>query len=327
MKKASLSAGGAFAEMPPSSCFSKIRIQGNKSKYLYRIPCHSQYAWLILREGIMELRLLRTFLAVVREQSISGAARALHITQPSLSRQIMELEEETGARLFERGNRRITLTSQGMLLHKRASQIMELVGKTREEMRADRENISGTIHLGAGETQAFRCLAAPLHELVSLFPDIHFHLYSGNAEDVMERLDKGLLDFGLFIEPYDVTKYNALRLPLLDRWGVLMRRDSPLAARDAVRAEDLQAVPLIVSRQTLEGGRLSSWLKTTPERLRLAGTYNLLFNASLMVEAGAGYALCLDGIMESNDGTIPHIMFYFPQYLLPIQLVAIVTGY
>lgn len=133
------------------------------------------------------------------------------------------------------------------------------------------------------------------------YPRIHFHLYSGNSEDVIERLDKGLLDFGLFIEPYDVTKYNYLRLPLADRWGVLMRKDSPLAALDAIRAEDLWSVPLICSRQALEGGQLSSWLKIAPEKLRIVGTYNLLFNASLMVESGAGYALCLEGIVNISE--------------------------
>ncbi len=248
----------------------------------------------------MELRILRSFLAVVREQSICGAARALHITQPSLSRQIMELEEEVGGKLFERGNKKITLTEQGILLHKRAGQIMELVQKTQEEMASTGEDVSGVIYVGAGETQAFRVIATSLKDLMEQYPCIHFHLYSGNSEDVMERLDKGLLDFGLFIEPYNVTKYNYLRLPLVDRWGVLMRKDSPLAALDAIRAEDLWSVPLISSRQALEGGQLSSWLKIAPEKLRIVGTYNLLFNASLMVESGAGYALCLEGIVNTT---------------------------
>lgn len=248
----------------------------------------------------MELRILRSFLAVTREQSISGAARALHITQPSLSRQIMELEEEMGVKLFERGNRKITLTKQGVLLHKRAGQIMELVQKTQEEMAVAEEDVSGVIHIGAGETQAFRALAASLHDLIEQYPCVHFHLYSGNAEDVMERLDKGLLDFGLFIEPYDVTKYNYLHLPLIDKWGVLMRKDSPLAALDAIRAEDLWNVPLISSRQALAGGQLASWLRIAPEKLRLVGTYNLLFNASILVEAGTGYALCLEGIVNTG---------------------------
>lgn len=248
----------------------------------------------------MELRILRSFLAVAREQSISGAARALHITQPSLSRQIMELEEEVGAKLFLRGSRKISLTAQGLLLHKRACQIMELVQKTQEEMAASEEEVSGIVHIGSGETQAFRTIAKSLCDIMKQYPDVHFHLYSGNSEDVMERLDKGLLDFGLFIEPHDLTKYNCLRLPLFDRWGVLMRRDSPLAKHAAIKAEDLWNVPLICSRQALAGGQLSSWLKIAPEKLQIIGTYNLIFNVSLMVESGAGYALCIDGII--NEG-------------------------
>ncbi len=223
------------------------------------------------------------------------------MTQPSLSRQIMELEEEVGGKLFERGARKIALTEQGVLLRKRAAQIMELVQKTQEEMASAEEDVSGAIHIGAGETRAFRVIAKSLSELMERRPGIRFHLYSGNAEDIMERLDKGLLDFGLFIEPFDMTKYDCLRLPHADPWGVLMRKDSPLAAHGAIRAEDLWSVPLICSRQALEGGQLSSWLQISPEKLNLVGTYNLLFNASLMVEAGAGYALCLDGIVDVHE--------------------------
>lgn len=248
----------------------------------------------------MELRVLRSFLAVAREQSISGAARALHLTQPTLSRQIMDLEEEVGVLLFHRGNRKITLTEQGMLMRKRAEQMLELEHKTKEELAAGEEAVSGTLHIGAGESHAFRTLARSIHNLGEEYPDVRFNLYSGNAEDLMERLDKGLLDFGLFIEPHDVTRYDYLRLPAVDTWGVLMRRDSPLAAKDAVVAEDLWNLPLISSRQALEGGQLSSWLRIETANLRLVGTYNLLFNAALMVEAGTGYALCLDGIINTT---------------------------
>lgn len=248
----------------------------------------------------MELRILRSFLAVAREQSISGAAKSLHISQPSLSRQIMDLEDELGTKLFERGNRKITLTEQGMLLRKRAEQIVELVNKTEEELTLADKAVSGAIRIGAGETYAFRTLAQSIQGLTVRYPDIRFHLFSGNAEDVMERLDKGLVDFGVLIEPYDVSKYDYLRLPSVDVWGVLMRRDSPLAALDAVQAEDLWSVPLICSRQALEGGQLASWLKADYGKLNLVSSYNLLFNASLLVEAGAGYALCLDDIVNTT---------------------------
>lgn len=247
----------------------------------------------------MELRILCSFLAVAREQSISGAAKSLHISQPSLSRQMMDLEDELGTKLFERGNRKITLTEQGILLRKRAEQIVELVNKTEEELTLADEVVSGAIRIGAGETHAFRTLAQSIQRLTARYPDLRFHLFSGNAEDVMERLDKGLVDFGVLIEPYDVSRYDYLRLPSVDIWGVLMRRDSPLAALDAIQAEDLWNVPLICSRQALEGGQLASWLKADYGKLNLVSSYNLLFNASLLVEAGVGYALCLDNIVNT----------------------------
>ncbi len=249
----------------------------------------------------MELRVLRYFLAVAQERSISGAALLLHVSQPTLSRQIMDLEEELGVTLFQRGNRKIALTEQGMLLRKRAEQLMDLVHKTQDELTSTDDALAGTIRIGAGETHAFRIVAHTMRCLAERHPGVRFQIFSGNAEDVMERLDKGLVDFGLLIEPYDVTRYDYLRLPALDRWGVLMRRDSPLAVRDSVRAEDLWDMPLICSRQALEGGQLSSWLKTDYTKLNLVASYNLLFNAALLVEVGVGYALCLDNIVSGTD--------------------------
>lgn len=248
----------------------------------------------------MEIRLLRSFLAVAREQSISGAARTLHISQPSLSRQIMDLEEEVGATLFLRGNRKIILTEQGMLLHKRAEQIVDLVQKTEDEMAATEEAVSGTVRIGAGETHAFQTVAQAVCVLSGRYPEIRFNLFSGNAEDVMERLDKGIVDFGVLIEPYDVSKYDYVRLPIVDVWGVITRKDSPLAALDAVQAEDLLDVPLICSRQALGGGQLSSWFKSDYGKLNLVSSYNLLYNASLLAEAGLGHVLCIDNILNTT---------------------------
>lgn len=248
----------------------------------------------------MELRVLQYFLAIARAQSISGAAEVLNISQPTLSRQIKELEEELGAALFYRGNRKISLTGEGVLLRKRAEQIVELVQKTEEELAATEDAVSGTIYIGGGETHAFRPLAKTIQGLVRQYPDIHVQIFSGNAEDVTERLDKGLVDFGLLIEATDLSKYDYIRLPAVDIWGVLMRKDSPLAALEAIQPEDLRHAPLICSRQALQGGQLSSWLKVGYERLNMAASYNLLFNASLLVEAGVGYALCLDNIINTT---------------------------
>ena len=251
----------------------------------------------------MEVRVLRYFLAVAREQTISGAAEILHISQPTLSRQLMDMEEELGKQLFIRGNRRISLTEEGMFLRKRAEEIVDLIDKTEAEITSSDEIISGDIYIGAGETDVMRLVARVAKKLQNDYPDIRYHIFSGNAEDVTEKLDKGLLDFGLLIEPTDTTKYENLKLPATDTWGVLMRKDSPLAEKDAVTAKDLWDVPLLCSKQVFENNRniLSRWLKKGAENLNIAATYNLLYNASIMVEEGFGYALCLDKIIKTPD--------------------------
>lgn len=167
----------------------------------------------------MELRVLRYFLAVTREQTISGAAQYLHVSQPSLSRQLMDLEKELGQQLFVRGNRRITLTEAGELLRRRADELVLLADKTEAELRSMQEVVSGDVYIGGGETEAMRLIARAARDLQAAHPHICYHLYSGNADDVTERLDKGLLDFGLLIEPFDKQKYDFIRLPVSDRWG------------------------------------------------------------------------------------------------------------
>ena len=250
----------------------------------------------------MELRVLRYFLAVAREESISEAANFLHITQPTLSRQIMELEEELGTKLLNRGrrNQKITLTDEGMLLRRRAEEIIELADRTEAEFARRDELISGEIHIGAGETDAMRLLTRAAKTLHTLYPHIRYHLYSGNAEYVTEQLDRGLLDFGILVEPADVHKYDYIRLPATDIWGVLLRRDHPLAARDAIQPADLQNLPLIISRQTMVQNELAGWLGSSFDTLHVVATYNLLYNASLMVEEGLGCALCLDKIINTT---------------------------
>lgn len=247
----------------------------------------------------MEIRVLRYFLAVAQEESISGAADYLHLTQPTLSRQLMDLEEELGKKLFIRGKRKITLTEDGLLLRKRAGEILALVEKTECELSGPEEAIAGDIHIGGGETAAMRLVAQMAKKLQAQHPQICYHLYSGNADDVSERLDKGLLDFGLFIGPMDLKKYDYIRLPAADTWGVLMRRDSPLAAKESIRPEDLWELPLLISRQSQAGHGLANWLRRDWDSLQIAATYNLLFNAALMVEAGLGYALCLDKLVDT----------------------------
>lgn len=247
----------------------------------------------------MELRVLRYFLAVAREQSITGAAKALNVTQPTLSKQLMELEEELGKKLLIRGNRKITLTEAGMLLRGRAQEIIDLADRTEADFHESEESIGGDIYIGGGETDAMRLIAKAVKKLRKEHPHIRYHLYSGNADDVTERLDKGLLDFGVLIEPANIQKYDYLRLPATDTWGVLMKKDSPLASLDCIKPEHLRDIPLLCSKQTLVRNELSGWLRDDFEKLNIVATYNLIYNASLMVEEGIGYAMCLDKLVNT----------------------------
>ncbi len=249
----------------------------------------------------MELRVLRYFLAVAREETISGAAEAVHITQPTLSRQMMDLEEELGKTLFLRGKRRILLTEEGVFLRKRAQEILDLVEKTESAFNAADKNIVGEVWIGGGETDAMRLIARAARDLQAKHPHISYHLFSGNAEDVAERLDRGLVDFGIVVEPADLSKYDFIKLPVTDIWGVLMRKDSPLAEKQAIRPEDLLELPLLCSRQPMVRNEISGWMGTNYEKLHIVTTYNLLYNASLMVEEGMGYALCLDKIIRTSE--------------------------
>lgn len=245
---------------------------------------------------------MRYFLAVAREECISAAAQILHISQPTLSRQLMQLEEDLGKQLFIRGNRKITLTEEGMLLRKRAEEILYLVEKTENEITSSKETISGDVYIG-GETDAMRIIAKTVKNIQNKYPNIRFHLFSGNADDVSERLDKGLLDFGLFIAPADINKYDYLKLPATDTWGLLMRKDSIYANKETISPEDLQGIPLLCSRQSLVGKEISSWLGHSYEKLNIIATYNLIYNASIMVEEGIGYALCLDKLVNTSGNS------------------------
>lgn len=252
----------------------------------------------------MELRVLQYFLAVAREQNISAAAQSLHLTQPTLSRQLRELEEELGKQLMVRGNRKITLTEEGMLLRKRAEEILELVDRTEKEVMRSDEAVSGDIYIGTGETDGVRQLARTARRIQESCPGIHFHIVSGDAVDVCERLDKGLLDFGVLLGDIDKIKYRYLELPMKDTWGVLMRRDSPLSAGDTVSPRDLWDKPLILSRQMDNKSDLYRWLRKEPSELRTVATYNLIYNASLMVDEGMGYAFTLDKLVNTTGSNL-----------------------
>lgn len=251
----------------------------------------------------MDIKILRYFLALAKEESITAAANYLHLTQPTLSRQLMELEQALGTTLFIRGSRRVTLTDAGMRLRKRAEEILELVQKTEAEFQAPAESISGDIYIGCGETDAMKLVIKVIKTIREHYPQIRFHIYSGNANDVTERIDKGLLDFGLLIEPNHLIKYESLRLPQQDTWGILMRKDSELAKFKSISPANLWTLPLITSRQKYVSDSIAKWLKKDYEKLNIIATYNLIFNAALMVEQNIGYALCLDKLVNTTENS------------------------
>lgn len=257
----------------------------------------------------MEIRVLRYFLAVAREETITGAAEILHVTQPTLSKQLMDLENELGKQLFIRGNRKITLTEDGLYFRKRAQEIIDLVNKTESELSNSTEQISGEISIGAAETESMRFISKIIKKLQKNYPDIHYNLFSGNIDSVSEKLDKGLLDFGIFVEPFDLSKFNSIKLPNSDYLCLMMRKDSPLANKDFIVPKDLYDIPLIVPTRTSNNPNFLKWLGRDVENLNIVAIYNLIYNASLLVEEGFGYAICIDRLIpvgdNSNLTTIP----------------------
>lgn len=251
----------------------------------------------------MELRVLQYFLAVTREQSISGAAESLHLSQPTLSRQLKDMEEELGKQLMIRGNRRITLTEEGMILRKRAEEIMELVKKAEDEISLSDDIIAGNITIGAGETDGIRFLAKAAKELQKKYPLIHLDIFSGDKTTINEELDRGLIDFGLVFGKIDTSKYEYIEVPYKDIWGVLMRRDSPLAQKKSITVEDLIDKPLIISRQAFQNHEFRDFFPCEQDKLNIVATYNLLFNGSLMVDEGMGYAICFDKIINVSGNS------------------------
>ena len=256
----------------------------------------------------MELRVLQYFLAVAREQNISSAAESLHLSQPTLSTQLKALEEELGKQLLIRGtkgSRKVLLTEEGMLLRKRAEEILELVRMTEREISLSDEVIAGDVYIGTGESDMIRIFARAAKSIQEKYPDIHFHILSGNSAFVKEHLDRGLIDFGVVYSPVDTTVYSSIKVPIRDTWGVLMRKDSPLAQKDVIQPQDLWDKPLILSAQKTDAWPMSSWFGQDITRLNIVATYNLVFNASLLVEEGLGYAVCFDKLINvSGDSKL-----------------------
>ena len=273
---------------------------------------------------MIETRLLRYFLAIAREQNITRAAEALHVTQPTLSKQMMELEDQLGKRLLIRGKRRVTLTEEGQFLRKQAQEIMELMDKTESAFSAGEDIVGGDVYLGCAETPAMGEICRVFQSIRTDYPGVQFHIFSGDAETVMERLDKGLLDIGILQDPAVYERFEYTRLSLKDVFGLLMPKDCPLAEREAVTLEDLEGLPLIFSQQTHHGPSRTAWFGRRYEQYRIVSTYNLLYNATHLVERGVGYAFCLDGLADIRNRDLTFRPFSPP---LEADLVAISKKY
>ena len=244
----------------------------------------------------MDIRTMQYYLAVVREGTISAAAKALHISQPSLSRQMKELEEELDAALFVRGNRRITLTEEGMVLRKRAEEMLHLMKMAEDEIAQIKNHISGSVRIGAGESWSFHYLSRTAASLAKEHPDIRFHITSGDTQDLMDELDNGLIDFAVIFTDVDHMLYQSIELPAEDSFGLLMPKECPLAEKEVIRLSDLKGLPVIVSRAAFPYFTGSEELSS----LNVIATYNLIYNASLLVEDGLGYAICFDKLINTT---------------------------
>ena len=241
----------------------------------------------------MEIRVLKYFLLVAREENITKAANLLHLTQPTLSRQLMQLEEELGVQLFRRSKHRIILTKEGMLLRRRAEEIVALADKTRDDLQRRGEQLSGTVAVGSGELRSSRFLTQLLTAFQRENPLVSFSIYSGNSDNIKERIERGLLDIGLLQEPVDIAKYSFVRTPGREQWGVLVREDSELASRKSVSPADLAAVPLILPEREIVQNELLNWFGPYAEGLRVTATGNLLYNLASLVRAGGSSVLTL----------------------------------
>ena len=249
----------------------------------------------------MEIRVLRYFLTVVREESITKASEVLHITQPTLSRQLAQMEEDIGVKLFDRGTRKIKLTNEGILLRRRAEEILQLVDKTEKELVEQEEQVEGKISIGCGETASVQILPKLFDSFHKKYPRVTFDIFTATADLVKEQMDKGLLDIGLLLEPIDMEKYDFIRLNVKEKWVVLMCSDDSLTQKESVTAKDLAALPLILPRRMNVKSELASWFGNYYEKLNVVFTSNLNTNGAIMVSNGLAYSLVIEGAMSFWD--------------------------
>lgn len=249
---------------------------------------------------MIETRLLQYFLTVARELNITKAAETLHITQPTLSKQMMDLEQQLGKQLFIRGKRKLTLTEEGEYLRDRAREILELLDNTAAAFHTEEQALRGHITIGCGETIAMDRIAEILAEFHQQHPQVQFHTHSGDADMILERLDKGLVDMGLLLGPIRQEKYDYLNIHRKDIYGLLMPSDCPLARQEAINIDQLKTLPMIMAEQTFFGHQDLEWFGADYSVLNVVVTYNLIYNATFLVERGIGYALCLDRLVNTQ---------------------------
>lgn len=250
----------------------------------------------------MEIRALKYFLAIAREENMTKAAETLHISQPALTKQIHNLEAELGKKLFSRHSFSLELTAEGKLLQKRAEDLLTLATKITDEFAALDNSLGGDIYLGSGESYQLRHLAKIIHQFKTKHPHFHYHLISGDTEQVTEKLNKGLLDFAIIFEEPDLKHYNALSFPQADTWGVLMSTTAPLAKKSEITWEDLKELPLFCSEQSWKED-IPRWCGTKIKELNLEGTYRLVYNASVFAKEGLGYVLAFNHIVDISPGS------------------------
>lgn len=250
----------------------------------------------------MDLRLLEYFLAVAKTGNITKAAEQLHVTQPTISRQLMELEEQMGAPLMIRGKRQVTLTDAGVLFQQRAQEIIDLMDKTSRDIADQNDLVGGTVAIGCVESCVSRMLPEVLKEFSALHPKVGYELYSADGDDIREKLDRGELDFGILVEPVEAAKYDYLRLPYWETWGLLMRKDDPLAEKETIGKEDILSIPLILPRREIVQDNIAGWFGVDRGQLSIFASQTLINNAALLVEAGLAYSVCVGGSFEIRGG-------------------------
>ncbi|WP_018884478.1 LysR family transcriptional regulator [Paenibacillus massiliensis] len=269
----------------------------------------------------MELRVLRYFLTVARVENITHAATILHVTQPTLSRQLADLEKDLGTQLFIRGKSKITLTESGLLLRQRAEEILTLADKTEKEFKDQNNLVGGTISIGSVESLTSNVILQSLKDFNAEYPQVSYHIYSGTGDDIKERIDKGLLDVGILLEPIHIEKYDFIRLPQKERWGILTRTSSPLASKDYVTAKDLTGVPLLISSRVVVQNEIASWFADEYSQLHFVATYNLISNVVNLVEQGLGTAICIEGAVAMKHSDSLCFIPFYPDLQFPTVIV------